>query len=346
LLVAINRVLGHGGFILGDEVASFESEFATYCETRYSVGVGNGTDALFLALKATEVGPGDEVITAPNSFLSSAACIALTGARPVFVDVKDDLNIDPSKLEAAITPRTRAILPVHLTGRPADMAPILEIAERHDLVVVEDAAQAVGARYRGKRVGSLGTVGCFSFHPLKNLNAPGDGGAITTNVPEIYEYLVKARNHGLRTRDEAEFWSVNSRLDSLHAAILRVKLKYLDAQTEARRITASWYQKHLADVVAVPEDRVDEHAVYHTFIIQTDRRDELQRNLAAKGVETKIHYPIPIHLQKAARDLGYEPGAFPVAEEQAKRVLSLPVYPELTADQKTIVVEGICEFFA
>ncbi len=345
LLAAVERVLDHGQFILGPEVSAFEERFAAYCETQYAIGVDNGTSALFLVLRALGIGPGDEVITPPNSFLASASCIALVGARPVFVDVRDDFNIDPGLLEDAITPRTRAIIPVHLTGRPADMHPILEIAQRHGIHVVEDCAQAVGARYHDQRVGSFGVAGCFSLHPLKTLNAVGDGGVITTNDSALYEMLRKARNHGLRNRDECEFWSHNCRLDTIQAAMLLVKMDYLDQWAEARRAIAAFYRKFLRDVVAqVPEDKSHEYAVYHTFIIQAERRDELQDYLLEEGVETKVHYPIPIHLQDAARSLGYGPGSFPVAERQTQRILSLPVYPELMDAQRDWVVYTIKRF--
>lgn len=345
ILKAVERVLDHGQFILGPEVAAFEERFASLCGTRYAIGVDNGTSALFLTLRALGIGPGDEVITAPNSFLASASCIALVGARPVFVDVRDDYNIDPSRIEEAITPRTKAIIPVHLTGRPADMHPILEIAERYGLYVVEDCAQAVGARYYGRPVGSFGIAGCFSLHPLKNLNAVGDGGVITTNDAGLYEKLRKARNHGLRNRDECEFWSYNCRLDTLQAAMLLVKMDCLQEWTEKRRANAAFYQQHLRDVVQVPEDKPYEYAVYHTFVIQADQRDALQAYLLEQGIETKVHYPIPIHLQDAAKALGYSIGSFPVAERQAKRILSLPVYPELTESQRMYVVSQIRRFF-
>ncbi len=342
---AISAVLNQGQFILGPEVREFEGKFADYCGTRYAVGVGNGTDAIILTLKALGIGPGDEVITAPNSFLASASAIFLTGATPVFIDVLDDFNINPELLESVINERTKAILPVHLTGRPADMHAIIAIAERKGLAVIEDAAQAIGARYYGQRVGSFGIAGCFSLHALKNLNACGDGGVITTNDEGIYRYLLKARNHGLHSRDECEFWSINSRLDALQAAILRVKLKYLDGWTEARRAHAKFYREHLADVVKVPQELSHEYIVYHTFIVQTDQRDKLQRHLTARGVETKVHYPIPIHLQEAARSLGYGKGDFLVAERQAGRILSLPIYPELSHEQIEHVVISIRSFF-
>lgn len=345
LLEAVDRVLSHGGYILGDEVEAFEAEFAAYCGTRYAVGVANGTDAIVLTLKALGVGEGDEVITVPNSFLASASAIAMAGARPVFVDVGDDYNLDPNLLEQAITPHTRAILPVHLTGRPADMSPILEVADGHGIPVVEDAAQTVGASYRGQRAGSIGIAGCFSFHPLKNLNAAGDGGMVTTDDDGIYQYLLKARNHGLRNRDECDFWSLNSRLDAIQAAMLRVKMKLLDGWTEARRGNAAFYQEHLAGLVQFPDDASDVYSVYHTFVAQSERRDSLRSYLDDIGIETKIHYPVPIHLQKAARYLGYGEGDFPMTEQQATRILTLPVYPELSPEQRDAVVAGIRDFY-
>jgi len=346
LLSAVEAVLDHGGFILGPEVQTFEQCFAEFCGVRYAVGVGTGTDALFLSLRALGIGPGDEVITVPNSFLASASSVALVGARPVFVDVREDYNINPDLIEMAITPRTKAITPVHLTGRTADMSTILAVAAKHDLAVVEDAAQAVGTKYHGQQVGSFGVAGCFSFHPLKNLSACGDGGIITTNNAAVYRYLLKARNHGLCNRNESEFWSINSRLDVMQAAMLQIKLKYLSAWTEARRANAAFYLEHLANVVEMPQEQPYEYSVYQTFIIQAKRRDELQHYLMERGVETKVHYHIPIHLQKAARFLGYKAGDFPVAERQALHILSLPIYPELTKEQREHVVYTIQEFYS
>jgi dTDP-4-amino-4,6-dideoxygalactose transaminase len=345
LLPVLERVLTSGQFILGKEVEAFEAEFASLCGTRYAIGVANCTDAIALVLRGLGIGPGDEVITAPNSFLASASAITLAGARPVFVDVRDDYNLDPDQLEGAVTARTRAILPVHLTGRPADMAGILEVARRHGLAVIEDAAQAVGATYQGQRVGSFGAAGCFSLHPLKNLNACGDGGVITTNDDRLYHWLLKARNHGLRDRDACDFWSVNSRLDALQAALLRVKLRHFGDWTARRRDHAAFYARALGSVVAVPQERPGEYSVYHTFIVQADRRDELQQYLATRGIGTRIHYPIPIHLQAAARDLGYRPGDFPTAERQAGRILSLPIHQTLTVPQREYVAAAVRAFY-
>lgn len=345
LLAAVSRVLDHGQFILGPEVAEFEQRFAELCGVRDAIGVNSGTDALILALRALGVRRGDEVITAPNSFVASASCIGLLGARPVFVDVGDDYNIDPNRLEEAITPRTRAILPVHLTGRPAAMGPILDVARAHNLAVVEDCAQAVLARYDDRPVGSLGDVGCFSLHPLKTLSACGDGGVITTNDAGLAEEFRILRNIGLRSREDCVVWSHNSRLDTIQAAMLLVKLDVLADWTAARRAHARYYQQHLADVVQVPVDQPHEYAVYHTFVIQAEARNDLQAYLTAQGIGTAVHYPAPIHVQRAAAGLGYQPDDFPVTMGQAQRILSLPVYPELTEAQRATVVAEIRGFY-
>ena len=346
ILPAVKKVLEQGNFILGPDLEELEKNFSKLCGTKYSLGVANGTDALILSLKALGIGAGDEVITAPNSFIATAAAISLAGAKPVFVDVGNDFNINPELIPAAITPRTKAIIPVHLTGRPAQMDAIMKIAKEHNLPVIEDAAQAVGAKYNGKPVGSFGDIGCFSLHPLKNLNAYGDGGFITTNSDELYSKLKKMRNHGLKNRDECDFFAYNSRLDNLQAAIINVKMKHLGRNTKRRREIAAYYRKHLSSLVQVPVERPNEYSVYHTFIIQTDKRDELQKYLLDCGVETKIHYPIPIHLQKAAEHLVYKKGDFPKTEAQAKQILSLPVYPELTNKQLEIVVKEISKFYS
>ncbi len=346
LLNAAERVLGSGQFILGEEVDKFEKSFAELCQTRYSLGVANGTDALILSLKSLGIKEGDEVITAPNSFLASASSIALTGAVPVFADVKEDFNLDPDKVENAITPRTKAIIAVHLTGRPASMDELLEIAKKRGIAVIEDCAQAVGAEYKGKKVGGFGITGCFSLHPLKNLAASGDGGVITTNDEKIYRYLLKARNHGLKNRDECEFWGFNSRLDNLQAALLNIKMRYLDNSTIKRREIAKLYHKELNSLnLILPVEKKYEKSVYHTYIIQTDQRNQLKEYLAGKGIETKIHYPIPIHLQQAAKYLNYKKGDFPITEKQSETILSIPVYPELTNDEVTYIVRTIKEFF-
>ncbi len=347
LLEAIARVLDHGRFILGDEVSEFERRFAEFCGVTYAVGVNSGTDALILALKVIGVGEGDEVITTPNAFISCASSIALLGATPVFVDVRDDYNIDPGLIQKAITRRTRAILVVHLTGRPADMDSILYIARSHDIEVIEDCAQGVGAEYRNRRVGAWGAVGCFSLHPLKTLSACGDGGIVTTDDKDVFERLGVLRNIGLRHRDECIRWATNTRLDTMQAACLLVKLRYLNQWTEKRRANAAYYQSRLSGIpqVKVPADRSYERAVYHTFIIQAEDRAGLQAYLSTRGVETAVHYPVPIHLQPVAFPLGYRRGSFPVAESQADHILSLPVFPELDPGQLEYVADCIRDFY-
>ena len=347
LIEAISSVLDHGQFVLGGELEAFEHQFAELCGARFAVGVNSGTDALVLALKVIGIGQGDEVITVPNSFISSVACIGLVGAVPVFVDVREDYNLDPNQLEKAVTKRTKAILPVHLTGRPADMDSIIRVADAHGLAVVEDCSQAVMAEYHSRRVGTFGECNCFSLHPLKTLNACGDAGVITTDSEEHYEKLLIYRNMGLKTRDNCVVWSSNSRLDSMQAAILLVKLNYLRAWTEKRRKNASFYRNALTEVseIRVPDELSYEKAVYHTFVIQTDHRNELKTFLEKNGVGTSIHYPVPIHLQRASAGLGYGPGSFPVAEQQAKQILSLPVYHNLTHKHLERVVDLIKQFY-
>jgi dTDP-4-amino-4,6-dideoxygalactose transaminase len=347
LMKAMESVLDHGQFILGEEVTEFERRFADLCQVPYAVGVNSGTDALIMSLKALDIGPDDEVITVPNSFVSSTSCIALVGAKPVFIDVGPDYNMDPEQLEAAITPRTKAILPIHLTGRPANMAPILKTAKKYDLAVIEDAAQAVGAEYEGQRVGSLGTVGCFSLHPLKTLNACGDGGVMTTNDAKLYETFKTLRNIGLATREDCVVWSGNSRLDTLQAAILLVKMDHFEEWTEQRRKNAQTYRDLLRDIpqIKTPQEFSYERPVYHTFVIQAERRNDLKNHLAKSEIGCAIHYPIPIHTQTAGKYLGYEPGSFPVSEGQADHILSLPIYPELKKQQLEFVTERIRDFY-
>ncbi|HTF03326.1 MAG TPA: DegT/DnrJ/EryC1/StrS family aminotransferase [Bacteroidia bacterium] len=347
ILERIGKLLDNGQFIMGEELSAFEKSFAELCGVKYAMGLANGTDALFLAMMALGIGKGDEVITAPNSFLASASSIAIAGATPVFADVLDDFNLDPSRVEQAITPRTKAIIVVHLTGRPAKMDELMAIAKKNNLHIIEDCAQAIGATYNGKSVGSFGTFGCFSLHPLKNLAACGDGGVITTNDDALFQHLQKARNHGLRNRDECEFWSYNSRLDNLQAAILNVKMKELEKWTSRRRNIAAMYQQKLngtGDLI-VPMDHGKEKAVYHTFIIQTAKRDALKQYLADHGIDTKVHYPVPIHLQDAAKYLGHKKGDFPVTERHTATMMSLPVFAELTDEQVNYVADTIVRFF-
>ena len=344
ILNAVDRVIQHGQFILGPEVEALEKWMADYCQTQFAVGVDNGTNALILTMQALGIGVGDEVITVANSFLATGSSIVLAGATPVFVDVGSDMNMDPTQIISKITPNTKAILSVHLTGRPADMDAIVNIAETHNLFVIEDCAQAIGAELNGKRVGSFGIAGCFSFHPLKNLNACGDGGIITTNDEHLYRHLKEARNHGLKSRDACGFWSINARLDTMQAAILMAKTPYLDDWTEKRRQHAALYQEGLDGWLVVPKDTVHTKSVYHTFIVQTEYRDDLQNYLRQNGIDTKIHYPIPIHLQEAAQSFGYQLGDLPITEKQATQILSLPVHPELPDDAISYVIETVSHY--
>lgn len=346
VMSAMEKVIDHGIYILGPEVQEFEQRFARYCGTRYAVGVGDGTSALMLALRGLAVGPGDEVITAPNSFVASASAAALLGATPRFVDVRrQDMNMDPDLLERAISPRTKAIVPVHLAGHPADMEPILKIGERYGIPVIEDAAQAVGTTYHGKRTGSFGRAGCFSLHPLKNLHAIGDAGVIVTDDENLYEWLIKARNHGLRNRDEVEFWSPNTRLDTLHAAVLTVMLEHLDKWVEERRAVAEQFRAGLRDVVGVPEEAPGCFHTYQTFVIVAEKRDALLDHLRQRGVDAKVHYSLAIHSQPAARSLGHRPDDFPVTHWLTGRIVSLPIYPEMTEAQRQAVIDGVRSFY-
>lgn len=345
LMAAVEGVIDGGRYILGPEVAAFEQEFAELCGARFAVGLSNGTCSLHLVFRALGIGAGDEIITAPNSFLASAATVALVGARPVFVDVRDDMNIDPERLEAAITPRTRAIVPVHLTGRPARMPEVMDIARRHNLKVVEDAAQAVGAKLDDRTVGSWGDAACFSLHPLKNLHAYGDAGMMTSNDESLIAQMKLQRNHGLKTRELCEFWSYNCRLDEIHAAMLRVQMTQLHQWTEERRRLARRYNDALRRWVQVPDEGPGEYCVYQTYMIQADRRDELKAFLNANGVETLVHYATPIHLQPAARDLGYTVADFPVTKRIVDSILSLPLYPGLSELQQDLVVDMVGRFY-
>lgn len=343
---AVETTFSSGQFIGGRAVEALEEELARFLGVRHVVAVNSGTDALTLGLKAMNIGPGEEVITPPNSFVASTAAIVAVGATPVFADVRDDQNIDPQAVAAAITPRTRAIMPVHLTGRTADMAPIMALAQHHGLAVIEDAAQSIGSRYHGRNSGSFGTCAAFSTHPLKNLNAAGDGGFLATNDVAIADAVRLMRNHGLADRDTVTVWGTVSRMDALQAEILRRRLRRLDSVIERRRRNAEAYRRLLAPapVVLVP-CRGHEFNTFHLFVIQADRRDELQAHLRGRGIGTAIHYPVPIHLQPAAASLGYRRGAFPVTERQSARILSLPVHQFLSLEDQTYVAEEIGAFF-
>jgi dTDP-4-amino-4,6-dideoxygalactose transaminase len=346
VLAEFDRICSSGTYIMGETLQRFEREAAAYCGVRHALGVASGSDALFLALKALGIGPGDEVITCPNSFIATAWTIVAVGAKPVFVDVTDDYTMDAALVERAVTSRSRAIMPVHLTGRPADMAAIDAIAGKHGLHVIEDAAQAIGARYRGRRVGGLGTAAGFSLHPLKNLGIYGDGGLLTTDSDDVFERVLRLRNHGLRNRDECELWGYNSRLDAVQAGIASIKLQYLDTWNSRCREIAAAYRDGVRALVWVPEDQDPYESVYHNFVIRTEQRDALASHLALHGIDTRVHYPVPIHLQDAARNLGHRPGDFPVTERHTQTMLSLPIYPELTAEEVQHVIAGIRGFFA
>lgn len=342
---AFEQVLDSGRYILGPQLAAFEAEFARYCGTAHAVGVGSGTDALHLALRALGIGAGDEVITASNSFVATAAAIALTGAKPVFADILPDGNIDPALVEAAVTSHTKAIVPVHLTGRPARMPELIAAAKRRGLYVVEDAAQAVGAQLDGRKVGGWGDIGCFSFNPLKNLRVFGDGGAVTTNSEALYRYIAKARSHGLADRERCDFWSFNCRLDEVQAAWLRVQLPHLDRWTEARRQLAFRYNSLLREYVEVPEEGPGEYCVYQTYVVRADRRNELHRYLRDNGVEALVHYATAIHEQPAARELGYRDENLPRTKAHVDRILSLPLYPGLAHIHQDRVAELVKRFY-
>jgi len=343
---AIQSVLEDGWFILGKNVSAFEREFADYCRAAFAVGVANGTEALQLALMACDVGPEDEVITTPLSATFTALAISATGAIPKFVDIDPETyNLDPQRLEKAIGPRTKAIIPVHLYGQPADMEPILTIAQQHGLLVIEDAAQAHGAEYRGRKVGTLADVACFSFYPSKNLGAFGDGGMVVTDKEAIAERVRILRNGGQRGRYEHLLLGRNSRLDELQAAILRVKLAHLDEWNARRRHLAALYTALLGDSeVDPPLELPDVKHVYHLYVIRSTHRDKLQQHLAQQDIGTAVHYPTPIHLQDAYHWLELGRGSFPEAEHAAEQVLSLPIYPELTDTKVRQVAAHIREW--
>jgi dTDP-4-amino-4,6-dideoxygalactose transaminase len=347
---AIARVLDSARFVLGEECARFEEEFAAYCGVRHACGVANGTDALTLALRALGVGPGDEVVTVANTFIATGEAILLNGARPVFVDVDpESFTLDPARLEAAITPRTRVILPVHLYGHPADMKSIGEIAARHRVAVLEDAAQAHGAEVEGRRAGGLGHAACFSFYPSKNLGAFGDAGIVTSDDADFIARVRQLGNHGAAGhRYDNQVLGTNSRLDSLQAAVLRVKLCHLDTWNEERRERARRYGEALRDVPGLrcPTERPGARSAWYLYTIRTPRRDLLQAHLRTSGIATAVHYPRPIHLQPAMAAAGGRPGDLPVSESLCREVLSLPLYPELGTDQIGRIADEIRRFHA
>ena len=343
---AIAGVLERSDFVLGSAVEEFEAAFAAYCEVDHAVGVDCGLSALELILRAYDIGPGDEVITAANTFVATAFAIERCGARPVLVDIDpESYNLDPSQVEAALTPSTRAIMPVHLYGRPADMDPIAAIAREHDLRIFEDACQAHGARYRGRRTGGLSDAAAFSFYPSKNLGAFGDAGMVATDDPKIAEKVRMLRNLGTQSRYVHEIKGANHRMDTLQAAILKAKLPHLDRANASRQAAASLYGSLLADLpVRLPAEPEASDHVYHLYVVEVDDRDGLQRHLEGVGIATGIHYPTPIHLQPAFRELGYSPGDFPVTEASARRILSLPMYPKIETQSVAYTAYGVRSF--
>ena len=341
---AIGEVIDAGAFAGGPFVAQFEKEFAAYCGAAHAIGVGNGTDALWFALLALGVGPGDEVITVPSTFMATVEAISVCGARPVFVDIEEaTYNLDPGGLERAITPRTKAIIPVHLFGQCADMDPILEIAARHRLPVIEDACQAHGATYKGRKAGTMGVAGCFSFYPGKNLGALGEAGAIVTRHAELAEKAQVLRDHGQARKYHHSHIGWNGRMDGIQAAVLSVKLKQLDVCNLRRRSHALLYDQLLGGTreVILPAQGCSNQSVYHIYAVRVKDRDQVLQSMAEKGISCAIHYPIPVHLQEAYRFLGRGRGSFPVAERCAGEFLSLPMFPELTREQIHTVADEL-----
>jgi dTDP-4-amino-4,6-dideoxygalactose transaminase len=347
---AIGRVMARGNFILGEEVAAFEEEFARYLGVKYGVGVASGTEALYLALLAAGVGAGDEVITVPNTAVPTVAAISEAGAQPVFVDINPaTYTMDMARLAGAVTPRTKAVIPVHLYGNVADMAPLLDVAQKHKLAVIEDACQAHGAEYRGKKAGAFGTMGAFSFYPTKNLGAYGDGGMVVTGDEALARRLKLLRMYGLADKEKYlhTIKGINSRLDEVQAAVLRVKLKHLDAWNRRRREIAALYNKLLAGLpLRLPVEPPYARQVYHLYVAGTARRDALRRYLEQHHIGSAVHYPLPVHRQPAYADLGLAEGSFPAAEKSAAEVVSLPMFPELKNEEIEIVAGTIAEFFA
>ncbi len=346
LLRVINNVMSSGQLVGGKYVELFEKKIAKFCDVKYAVSLNSGTDALTIALHCAGVKHGDEVITAPNSFISSASVIAHLGAKPVFADVLDDQNIDPEAIEKVITKKTKAIIPVHLTGRVCEMKKINKIAKKNNLIVIEDAAQAIGSKYYDKMSGSIGHIGCFSTHPLKNLNASGDGGFITTNNANYAKRIKKLCNLGIINRNVVEEFGYVSRLDNLQAAILLYRLSKIKYVIEKRRKNVDFYMKNLNEnYIFFPREKKYQFNTYHTFVIQVNERDKLRNYLEKKGIGTAIHYPIPIHLQPAAKKLKYTNNSFPITERQSKEILTLPVHQFLSKKQLKFITDTVNEYF-
>jgi dTDP-4-amino-4,6-dideoxygalactose transaminase len=350
VMAAVERVFDSQIFIMGAEVAQFERAAAAYCRAKHAIGCASGSDALLLALMALGVGPGDEVLTVSYTFFATGGAVARLGARPVYVDIAlDDFNLNPELIERAITPRTKAIIPVHLFGQCAEMDAILEVARRHQLPVIEDAAQAIGSDYHGRRAGTMGTISCFSFFPSKNLGGAGDGGLLTTEDDELAERLRILRVHGGKPKYYHRVVGINSRLDALQAAVLGVKLKHLDQWTKGRQRNAARYDALFAaaglEDLVTPRVYPGRRHIYNQYTIRCARRDELMAHLKQQGIGTEIYYPVPLHLQECFAELGYRPGDLPLSEQAARESLSLPIYPELTEEMQQYVVEQISAFY-
>ena len=345
ILSAVDDVFSSGTYILGEPVEQLEKQLSHYLNAPYVLGVANGADALMLGLKVLNIGPGDEVIVPVNSFIASAGAVVAAGATPIFCDVSNDLNIDVNQIENHITKKTKAIMPVHLTGRPADMHAIMQIAEKHHLFVIEDAAQSIGATYFDKMTGTIGDIGCFSLHPLKNLHAYGDAGIIVAKNKAHYDQLKLLRNHGLMDRDHCALWGYNSRIDAVQAKLVSLGLMHLDERNGKRRKNALRYQQALKNCFSVPQEIDGIFSVYHNFVIHTKQRDALAQYLKERGIDTRVHYPVPLHLQPASKIWGYQQGDFPVAEQLASEMLSLPIHPELSDKEVEHVIKNVVEFF-
>ena len=341
---AVTEVLASGSYILGKHNKAFQTEFSDFIGTKFSVGLNSGTDALHLALRALDIGRGDEVITTAFTFVATASAIGLAGATPVFVDINPDtFNIDANKIEAAITPKTKAIIPVHLYGQPAEMDKIMDIAKRHNLKVVEDCCQAIGAEYKGQKVGSFGDFGCFSFYPTKNLGGMGDGGMITCSDENLYNRVIALRNHGGAIRYYHDELGVNSRLDEIQAAILRVKMPYVNEWNKKRRENAYRYNEMFAKYpeILTPKEVENSYCVYHQYTIRIENRDKVHQLLQENGIGAMIYYPVPLHLQKLHKELGYKEGDLPLTEKDTKLVMSLPMFPEITPEEQQTVVDTV-----
>ena len=343
---AVCEVLRSGSYILGPNCKALEQELADFIGCKYTVGLNSGTDALHLALRALNIGAGDEVVTVAFTFVATTEAIGIVGAKPVFVDIDPDtFNLDASKLEAAITPKTKAIIPVHLYGQPCDMDKIMEVAKRHNLHVIEDCCQAIGAKYKGQMVGTFGDIGCYSFYPTKNLGGMGDGGLVTTNSEQLRDRIIALRNHGGAIRYHHDEIGVNSRLDEIQAAILRVKLNYINEWNTQRRAHAARYNELFADCadVQTPKELADTYCVYHQYTVKIPNRDEVHKMLQERGIGAMLYYPIPLHLQKVHEYLGVGKGSLPVSEKNSEMVISLPMFPELTDEEQVTVANTLKE---